>query len=48
MTTNDTATATDTVTAEPGGYEPPCIEQVLDAEDLEQEVLYAGGSTPPT
>jgi hypothetical protein len=42
--TNDTDTAT--ATADPSGYEPPCIEQVLDAEDLEREVLYAGLPTP--
>jgi hypothetical protein len=28
--------------SEPTSYEPPCIEKVLDAEDLEREVLYAG------
>ena len=29
-------------------YEPPCIEQVLQPEDLEREVAYAGlmGSAP--
>ena len=28
---------------DPTGYEPPCIEKLLEAEDLEREVLYAGG-----
>ena len=27
---------------QPTSYEPPCIEKVLEAEDLEREVLYAG------
>ena len=28
---------------DPTGYEPPCIEKLLEAKDLEREVLYAGG-----
>ena len=28
---------------DPTVYEPPCIEKLLEAEDLEREVLYAGG-----
>lgn len=28
--------------AQPDSYEPPCIESVLTAEELEREVLYAG------
>ena len=29
----------------PTNYEPPCIEKVLETEDLEREVLAAGGSS---
>jgi len=29
---------------EPSNYEAPAIEKVLDAEDLEREVLYAGNA----
>lgn len=29
-------------TMKPHPYSPPCIEQVLAAEDLEREVAYAG------
>ena len=32
---------TESLLAQP--YEPPCIERVLTAEDLAQEILYAGG-----
>ncbi len=29
-------------------YEPPCVEMVLSADELEREVLYAGAvGTPP-
>lgn len=30
-------------------YEPPAVEQILKAEELQREVLYAGGvgSIPP-
>lgn len=31
--------------AVPAGYEAPCIEQVLSADDVEREVHYAGGSS---
>ena len=33
----------------PPGYEPPDVKEVLSAEDLERESLYAGstGSPPP-
>ena len=27
-----------------GGYEPPRVEQVLTATDLEREILYAGAA----
>jgi len=32
----------------PQGYEPPRVEHVLGAQDLEREVLYAGTVSPPT
>jgi hypothetical protein len=34
---------------DPAIYEPPAVEEVLKAEELEREVLYAGGngSIPP-
>jgi len=32
----------------PTPYEPPRIEKVLTAGDLEREVQYAGGVTPPS
>jgi len=28
-------------------YDPPCIELVLTADELEREVLYAGASSSP-
>ena len=31
----------------PAGYEAPCIEQVLTADELDREVHYAGGSSVP-
>ena len=31
----------------PSGYEAPCIEQVLTAEELDREVFYAGIGSPP-
>jgi len=30
------------------GYEPPRVERVLDAADLEREILYAGRPVPST
>ena len=33
------------ISPQPTSYEPPCIEKVLEAQDLEREVLYAGGGT---
>jgi hypothetical protein len=34
---------------DPATYEPPAVEEVLKAEELDREVLYAGvnGSIPP-
>jgi hypothetical protein len=34
---------------DPSTYEPPAVEEVLKAQELEREVLYAGGngSIPP-
>jgi hypothetical protein len=33
---------------DPAIYEPPAVEEVLRAEELQREVLYAGnGSIPP-
>lgn len=34
---------------DPATYEPPAVEEVLKAEELQREVLYAGvnGSIPP-
>ena len=29
----------------PAGYEVPCIEQVLTAEELDRELHYAGGGS---
>lgn len=26
-------------------YEPPCIERVVDADEIERELLYAGAPT---
>ena len=30
--------------ADPEGYEPPSIEEVLSADELQREVHYAGGT----
>lgn len=32
----------------PTGYEAPCIEQVLTADELNREVHYAGAASNPT
>ena len=37
----------DQVVLDPASYEPPRVERVLTAVELELEVLYAGGPTPP-
>lgn len=31
----------------PAGYEAPCIEQVLTADELDRELHYAGGVSAP-
>jgi hypothetical protein len=31
----------------PAGYEPPRVEQVLEARELEREILYAGDLASP-